>query len=200
MATLSEPAIAALLEPYLAVPPAILPRLSDYLDLLLKWNARTNLTAIREPEEIVRRHFGESLFAARHLDAKPSTLLDLGSGAGFPGLPIALLRPEIQVTLAESQNKKASFLREAVRTLGLNTEVWANRAELLPAARVFHTVTLRAVDNMAAAVAAAEPRGTHQLMLLTSAAAAPVLHEFSRQSRIPIPESQGNVLLIAERA
>jgi len=200
MATLSEPAIAALLEPYLAVPPAILPRLSSYLDLLLKWNARTNLTAIREPEEIVRRHFGESLFAARHLDAKPSTLLDLGSGAGFPGLPIAIFHSEIQVTLAESQNKKASFLREAVRTLGLNTEVWANRAELLPAARVFHTVTLRAVDNMAAAVAAAEPRATHQLMLLTSAAAAPALHEFSRQSRIPIPESHDNILLIAERA
>ncbi len=200
MATLSESAIAALLELYLPVPSAILPRLSDYLDLLLKWNARTNLTAIREPEEIVRRHFGESLFAARHLDPKASTVLDLGSGAGFPGLPIALFHPEIQVTLAESQNKKASFLREAVRTLGLSAEVWANRAELLPATRQFHTVTLRAVDNMAAAVAAAEPRATHQLLLLTSAATAPALHDFSRQSLIPIPESQGNILLIAERA
>jgi 16S rRNA (guanine527-N7)-methyltransferase len=200
MATLSESAIAALLEPYLPAPSAILPRLSSYLDLLLKWNARTNLTAIRDPEEIVRRHFGESLFAARHLDPKASTVLDLGSGAGFPGLPIAIFHPEIQVTLAESQNKKASFLREVVRTLGLKTEVWANRAELLPATRQFHTVTLRAVDNMVAAIAAAEPRATGQLMVLTSAAAVPVLHEFSRQSRIPIPESQGNILLIGERA
>jgi 16S rRNA (guanine527-N7)-methyltransferase len=199
MATLPEPAIAALLQPYLTVPSAILPQLSSYLDLLLKWNARTNLTAIRDPEEIVRRHFGESLFAARHLDPKALTVLDLGSGAGFPGLPIAIFHPEIQVTLAESQNKKVSFLREVVRTLGLRPEVWANRAELLPAARHFDTVTLRAVDNMAAAVATAESRATHQLMLLTSAAAAPALHEFSRQSRIPIPESQDRILLIADR-
>src|SRR6202022_891918 len=98
-------------------------QLSTYLDLLLKWNARTNLTAIREPEEIVRRHFGESLFAGRQLGTC-KTLLDFGSGAGFPGVPIQLLRPEIQVTLAESQNKKATFLRELVRTLGLKTEIW----------------------------------------------------------------------------
>src|SRR5271168_1984593 len=107
MPALSESAIATLLTPYLPeVPATLLPQLSTYLDLLLKWNARTNLTAIRDPEEIVRRHFGESLFAGRHLDPDPQTLLDFGSGAGFPGLPIALLRPDIQVTLAESQNKK----------------------------------------------------------------------------------------------
>src|SRR5260370_9522 len=122
-------------------PAALLPKLSPDPDLLLKWNARTNLTAIRDPEEIVRRHFGESLFAARHLnpttpDPSPMTLLDFGSGAGFPGLPIALLRPDLQVTLAESQNKKAAFLREAVRTLILpNVEVWDARVEALPANR-----------------------------------------------------------------
>src|ERR1700716_2998312 len=126
MPALSESAIADLITPYLPDPPAtLIPQLVTYLDLLLKWNARTNLTAIRDPEEIVRRHFGESLFAAQNLKlgnpapSAPSviTLFDLGSGAGFPGLPIALFRPEIQVTLAESQNKKAVFLREAVRTL-----------------------------------------------------------------------------------
>src|SRR6201989_3431861 len=126
MPTLSEAKIANLLAPFLpSPPPEILPKLSAYLDLLLKWNARTNLTAIRDPEEIVRRHFGESLFAASHLPFEttdgspppPATLVDLGSGAGFPGLPIALLRTGVQVTLAESQNKKAVFLREAVRTL-----------------------------------------------------------------------------------
>src|SRR5438067_3390615 len=149
MPTLSEAEIADLLVPYLPDPPAtLLPQLSSYLDLLLKWNARTNLTAIRDPEEIVRRHFGESLFAARHLsleneqllekpeisgpDSDAITLLDLGSGAGFPGLPIALLCPGVQVTLAESQNKKAAFLREVVRSLRLpNAEVWAARAETL---------------------------------------------------------------------
>src|SRR6266436_3195406 len=130
MPTLSESAIADLLPPYLPDPPATLVhQLSTYLDLLLKWNARTNLTAIRDPKEIVRRHFGESLFAARHIAPETRTLLDFGSGAGFPGLPIALLHPEIQVTLAESQNKKATFLREVVRTLALSTEVWSSRVE-----------------------------------------------------------------------
>ena len=168
MPTLSESQIATLLTPYLATPAPILPQLSLYLDLLLKWNARTNLTAIRDPEEIVRRHFGESLFAAQHIGPCDS-LLDLGSGAGFPGLPIALLHPEIHVTLAESQNKKSTFLREAVRTLNLqNIEIWPARAESMPPNRQFHTVTLRAVDNMAAAIAAATPRATPPLLLLTS--------------------------------
>src|SRR5882757_500792 len=130
MHTLSDSAIADLLTPYLPDPPTtLIAQLSTYLDLLLKWNARTNLTAIRDPEEIVRRHFGESLFAARHLDPDTASLLDFGSGAGFPGLPIALLRNDIQVTLAESQNKKAAFLREAVRSLNLPTEVWPGRVE-----------------------------------------------------------------------
>ncbi|MEO6981953.1 MAG: 16S rRNA (guanine(527)-N(7))-methyltransferase RsmG [Edaphobacter sp.] len=198
MATLSESVIAALLAPYLAVPPALLPQLSAYLDLLLKWNARTNLTAIREPEEIVRRHFGESLFAAEHLGPCES-LLDLGSGAGFPGLPIALLRPEIRVTLAESQGKKAAFLREAARTLGLNVEVWGNRAEALPAERQFDTVTLRAVDHMAAALAAAEPRAVHRLVLLTSTTGAPPLPNFPERIEIAIPESEDRILLLATR-
>ncbi len=199
MATLTDSAIDALLQPYLVPPAALLPQLSAYLDLLLKWNARTNLTAIREPEEIVRRHFGESLFAARHLGVEVDTLLDLGSGAGFPGLPIALLRPEVRVTLAESQHKKASFLREVVRTLGLSTEVWTGRAEAMPDARRFHTVALRAVDNMAAAVAAAEPRALRQVVLLTSTANAPALMEFPEQVRVAIPGSQSGVLLMAAR-
>src|SRR5271156_6896151 len=148
MPTLTESAIGELLKPYPpTAPPGLYTQLSTYLDLLLKWNARTTLTAIRNPEEIVRRHFGESLFAAQRIGT-PDTLLDLGSGAGFPGLPIALLRPEIHVTLAESQNKKATFLREVVRNLKLPTEIWAARVETMPEARLFHTVTLRAVDNM----------------------------------------------------
>lgn len=200
MATLSESAIASILAPYLTAPPAILPRLSTYLDLLLKWNARTNLTAIRDPEEIVRRHFGESLFAARHLAPDTSKLLDLGSGAGFPGLPIALLHPQIHVTLAESQNKKASFLREAVRTLGLGAEVWASRAESLPSDRQFHTVTLRAVDDMTVALTAAEPRAARQLVLLTTEAGVPALAAFPRQTRIAVPGSESRILLIASRS
>lgn len=164
MGTLSESRIAALLGTYMEGGEAsadLVPQLSTYLDLLMKWNARTNLTAIREPEEMVRRHFGESLFAGRQLAgrvAKEARLLDFGSGAGFPGLPMQLLLPELRVTLAESQGKKASFLREAVRVLGLTTEVWAGRVEDMPAGRSFEVVTLRAVDRMEKALVAARER------------------------------------------
>jgi 16S rRNA (guanine527-N7)-methyltransferase len=202
MATLSDSAIASHLQPYLidkvAIPQTLYPQLSLYLDLLLKWNARTNLTAIRDPEEIVRRHFGESLFAAQYLDPATNTLLDFGSGAGFPGLPIALLRPEIQVTLAESQNKKATFLREVVRTLMLPTEIWASRVEIMPETRLFHTVTLRAVDHMTAALASAAPRASRDLILLTNADAA-VPPEFTPHPPVPIPTTQNSVLLRATR-
>src|SRR5882762_9088007 len=140
MLTVSQ--IEDLLNPYLIGPltQQNYERLHTYLELLLKWNARTNLTAIRDPEEIVRRHFGESLFTAQHLP-KFNTLLDFGSGAGFPGIPIQLLYPEARITLAESQGKKSSFLREATRALGLSSEVWAKRVEDLPVSQRFDIVT-----------------------------------------------------------
>ncbi|HEX4066600.1 MAG TPA: 16S rRNA (guanine(527)-N(7))-methyltransferase RsmG [Acidobacteriaceae bacterium] len=133
-------------------------QLENYLALLVKWNARVNLTAVREPTEIVDRHFAESIFAARQIPSRVKTLLDFGSGAGLPGIPIAIARPEIGVTLAESQNKKAAFLREAVRTLGLKTEVWAARVEEMAPEHVFDAVTLRAVDKMAEACRTAVDR------------------------------------------
>ena len=158
MSLLTHTEIATLLEPYLISPatPRLISQLAVYLDLLTKWNARTNLTSVRDPREIVQRHFGESLFAARHLPASSRTLLDLGSGAGFPGLPIAILRPHLQVTLAEAHQKKASFLREVARTLQIPVVIWAARAESLPPASRFDTVTLRAVDNMSEAIATAK--------------------------------------------
>src|ERR1700733_7065627 len=193
MPTLSESAIATLLSPYLTeFQPNLLAQLSSYLDLLLKWNARTNLTAIREPEEIVRRHFGESLFTGRHLP-EAGTLLDFGSGAGFPGLPIQLLLPNLKVTLAESQNKKASFLREAVRTLGLSTEVWAARGETMPEERVFDIVTLRAVDNMQAALLAATPRVRPGGILAVLGS------EQSEVPGIPMPNTRSMVLQLLPR-
>jgi 16S rRNA (guanine527-N7)-methyltransferase len=165
MPTLSESRIFELLSPYLdatPVPANLHSQLSIYLDLLLKWNARTNLTAIRDPETIVQRHFGESLFCGLEIASRlsaPVSLLDFGSGAGFPGLPIQLLFPEWRVTLGESQNKKATFLREAVRTLDLpHTEVWAARVEDMPKSRQFDVVTARAVDKMEEAIKAATPR------------------------------------------
>jgi len=140
------------LTPYFGgpLPPALLRQLEIYLDLLLRWNAKMNLTAIRDPEAIIRRHFGEGLFVARHLppqNVPRGTLLDHGSGAGFPGMPIALSRPDIAVTLSESQQRKASFLREVVRATGAaNVQVHAGRTEALPPLQRFDCVTLRAVD------------------------------------------------------
>jgi 16S rRNA (guanine527-N7)-methyltransferase len=133
--------------------PALMIRFQDYLSLLLRWNARVNLTAIRDEDGILSRHFVESIACARALPAGIETVLDFGSGAGFPGIPIALCRPEIAVTLAESQGKKAAFLQEAVRVLGIFTTVHSGRAESLAAQ--FDCVVLRAVDHMEMAVQAA---------------------------------------------
>jgi len=141
-------AIAHLLEPFIELDETRLRAISTYIDLLLKWNARINLTAIREPSEIVQRHFGESLFAAKHLleQKLPQTAIDLGSGAGFPGVPFALLAPEVQVTLIESQQKKATFLKELVHALGLkNAKVFSDRAENYPGTA--DLVMLRAVEK-----------------------------------------------------
>ena len=128
-------------------------RFVEYLSLFVRWNERTNLSSIRDEDGILSRHFVESIACARALPEGILTLLDFGSGGGFPGIPIALCRPEIEVTLAESQGKKAAFLNEAVRVLGLAATVHAQRAELLSAR--FDCVVLRAVDEMAAAVESA---------------------------------------------
>jgi 16S rRNA (guanine527-N7)-methyltransferase len=126
---------------------------SDYLSLILRWNARTNLTSVREPEAMLSRHFVESIACAQALPAGIVTLLDFGSGAGFPGIPIAICRPDIAVTLAESQGKKAAFLQEAIRVTGISARVHAGRAETLTIQ--FDCVTLRAVERMDSAVRAA---------------------------------------------
>jgi len=129
--------------------PEALRQFDGYLTLLLKWNSRVNLTSIREPSEIIRRHFLESIQCAQALPQIPdATLLDYGSGAGFPGIPIAICRLEIRATLAESQRKKAAFLRETVRTLGLASEVFDGRVEEMPPDPRFSVVVLRAVDRM----------------------------------------------------
>src|SRR6185437_7854349 len=133
--------------------PGQLARFESYLSLIIRWGARTNLTAIRGPRGILSRHFLESIACAYTLPSGIRTLLDFGSGAGFPGIPIAIVHPEIAVTLAESQGNKAAFLQEAIRVLNLAAKVHAGRAETLSS--VFEAVTLRAVDKMEGAVEAA---------------------------------------------
>ncbi len=176
-------------------------RFAAYSALLLRWNARTNLTAIRDEDGILSRHFVESITCARALPAGIATLLDFGSGAGLPGIPIALCRPEIAVTLAESQGKKAAFLQEAVRTLGLSAKVHSGRAESL--ATCFDCVALRAVDRMRSAIQAASrlvlPGGWLALMSTESEAGAlrgACGEQVSGWSTLPLPGSEQRVLLL----
>ena len=197
--------------------PAQLHDISTYIDILLRWNARINLTAVRDPEQMVIRHFGESLFAARHLfpdnanvgnahagTAAPGcpAVADLGSGAGFPGLPIKLWAPHISLTLIESNHKKATFLREVTRALTLtNVDIQNTRAETL-AGKSFDVVTLRAVERFQSIlpVAAKLVRSAGRLALLIGASqlaqAQASMPEFIWRDSIAIPSSNARVLLI----
>jgi 16S rRNA (guanine527-N7)-methyltransferase len=117
------------LDPYLALTPEQIDQLFGHFELLRRWNARINLTSIRSPEEIVLRHYCESLFFASVLPEMKSCA-DVGSGAGFPGVPLAIVRPECPVALIESHQRKAVFLRESTRALK-NVTVLADRAEVV---------------------------------------------------------------------
>jgi len=306
---MSQPDLPRLLSPFLpqaSLSPRQLRQVSDYLALLLKWNAKINLTSVRQPEAIITRHFGESFFlaaqlfpdtnlcrpepgpandsgpregpavpppaaldpstavgsyqgtasaapkaarfdlssrakreeaqrpnaqsrdlgfpsqpATSHQRPAPSHALDLGSGAGFPGLPLAIYAPQVRLTLVESQAKKAAFLREVVRALTLtNVNVFHGRAESLlpspPARRksspagssapvAADLVSLRAVERFADSLPLAArllaPAG--RLALLIGAAQAAVarklLPEFTWQPAIPIPLSDRRILLVGSR-
>lgn len=103
-------------------------RLLDYLALMQKWNKVHNLTAVRKAEDMVTLHLLDSLAVLPHVGA--TSLLDVGSGAGLPGIVLALCRPELQVTVLDSNNKKASFMRQAKAELGIdNLEVMCGRVE-----------------------------------------------------------------------
>ncbi len=135
------------------LPEAAFMRLERYLELLFRWNARMNLTAVRDAEILVRLHIGECLWCAQRIPQSVETVLDFGSGAGFPGVFIQIARPELKVTLAEAQTKKAGFLREVVRELNFaGTTVFGGRVEAMPSSTTFDLVTLRAVDNMETAL------------------------------------------------
>lgn len=210
--------IAELLEPYLAQPgppsanktptltPDQLKYISTYIDMLLHWNSRINLTAVREPEEIVRRHFGESLFAARclfpNVDDQPLTrIIDIGSGAGFPGLPIKLWFPQAHVTLIESNHKKVAFLREVIRALTLmNIDVFSGRAETY--SQLGDVVTLRAVEKFETTLPIAKRRlvpGGRLALLIGEAQcqkAKDLKPSIQWNEPIPFPGSLNRVLLI----
>ncbi|HWZ96877.1 MAG TPA: 16S rRNA (guanine(527)-N(7))-methyltransferase RsmG [Candidatus Dormibacteraeota bacterium] len=94
-------------------------QIQQYIDILLRWNEKTNLTAIRDPLEILYRHFCESMFGVVVIPVEKCRLADVGSGGGFPGVPMKIIRPEMDLFLIESNMKKATFLTEVVRELGL---------------------------------------------------------------------------------
>jgi 16S rRNA (guanine527-N7)-methyltransferase len=186
--------------------PAVAKGFEDYYSLLIRWNARINLTAIRTEEGILSRHFVESIACGNALPGGIVSLLDFGSGAGFPGIPIALCRPEMAVTLAESHGRKAAFLQEAVRVLGISSKVHLGRAETL--AERFDCVVLRAVDRMPQAVQAASklvaPKGWLALMTtgyeLTGLQRSAGGAEFSWNRVVQLPGSEDRVVGLGERA
>ena len=107
-------------------------QIQQYIAVLLKWNDKINLTAIRDPREILYRHFCESMYAAVSVPVENGRLADVGSGGGFPGIPMKIMRQDLQVFLVESNVKKATFLAEVVRDLDLaDTRVLVSRFEEL---------------------------------------------------------------------
>ena len=123
-------------------------RLLSYISLLGKWNRVYNLTAIREPGKIVTHHILDSLAVLPHIDA--DTIADIGSGAGLPGIPIALARPRARIALVESNHKKGAFLRQAKTELHLtNVDIVTERAENLRPSAGFRVVISRAFADLA---------------------------------------------------
>jgi 16S rRNA (guanine527-N7)-methyltransferase len=129
----------------LALPEAAQAKLLAYLDLLAKWNRTYNLTAVRDPADMVSRHLLDSLAVLPFVHGK--NLADLGSGAGLPGVPLAIARPDLAVTLVESNGKKARFLREAIRSLPL-ANVTVAQARVQDATGTFDTITARAFASL----------------------------------------------------
>jgi 16S rRNA (guanine527-N7)-methyltransferase len=183
------------------LPDAAYEQMAAYLELLERWNTRFNLTALRSPGEILQRHFVECAFAAEKLPSGIATLMDFGSGAGFPGMIIAICRPEISVTLAEAHRKKASFLREVVRSLGLRSEIFSSRVEDMPRNRRFQAVSMRAVEKMEQAIPVAIERLEHYLALLTTNSLATTYKEqfveLEFRDSIPLPNSEQTILALA---
>lgn len=121
--------------------------LMQYLTLLQKWNGTYNLTAVRDPAEMIPKHLLDSLSILPYLQS--GALADLGTGPGLPGIPVALARPDIQVTLVESNGKKARFMREAIRTLKLdNARVAESRIEAVDEPGAYTQITARALATL----------------------------------------------------
>lgn len=198
--------IDRLLQPFAKLDQQRLILTSTYIDILLKWNERINLTAVRDPEEMVTRHFGESFFAAGILQPySPTSLIDLGSGAGFPGIPLAMLMPETKVTLIESNQKKSTFLKEVIFALKLtNVSVFSVRGEDYQQKAAM--VTMRAVERFEQALPIAlnlvDQEGRVALMIGASQAeqARGLIKGVEWQDATAVPGGHSRVLLVGTKS
>jgi 16S rRNA (guanine527-N7)-methyltransferase len=201
--SLSNSTIAETLRPYgVAISPAVSDSIRVYISLLLRWNAKISLTTVVDPVEILKFHFGESLFAVSKVPMSNGRLADVGSGAGFPGLPLAISVPALEVVLLESNLKKSTFLSEVIRQLKIqNASVWRDRMENWQEREAFDFVTARALGShdefLKWSSGALKPNGKAILWLGDrDASVISTAAGWSWGSQIPIPDSERRVLLI----
>jgi len=188
----------ALGEPALSV-------LRTHFDLLLHWNSKINLTAIRDPEQILRRHFAESLFLTKVVPFGPGVLYDVGSGAGFPGLPLKAAHPELGLVLVESSQKKAAFLKEVIRQAAIRgARVEMARIEVVTGTAGQERpdwITMRAVGRVKALLPDLRrllaPAGQVALFLGgADVGRAAAVAGFDWQEPVPVPGSERRVILV----
>jgi len=201
---LSVNQIADALLPYgISAPPALCEAIQTYISLLLRWNSKISLTTVTNQLEIVRFHFGESMFAASCVSLCDGRLADVGAGAGFPGIPIKMLAPELALTLIESNSKKAAFLSEVARVLELDhVDIYRGRMEDFPTDdRHFDFIAARALGMHRELLELSHERlsagGTALLWLgQNDSTAIRLIRGWKWNDSIPIPRSDRRILLI----
>ena len=208
MTAISETTMNDVLAPYgIRVDGDLRAKILSYMSLLDKWNRKVSLTTVEDPISVLRFHFGESFFAASELPILDGRLADVGTGAGFPGIPLKMIRPNLQVTLIESNLKKCAFLSEVVRNLDLaGIDVLRSRMEdLRHPAGTFDSITARAVGRAQGLLLFADrflSSSGRVVLWLGNADASIVASTSANWAWSPpkrIPFSEKRVLLVGER-
>jgi 16S rRNA (guanine527-N7)-methyltransferase len=181
-------------------------QVQQYIEILLAWNEKINLTAIRDPLEILYRHFCESMYASVAVPVENGRLADVGSGGGFPGLPLKIIHPNLRVFLVESNLKKATFLTEVVRRLGLkDTQVLVRRYEELHEEMApLDYVCSRALGEYSSFLewAGSKETGAKKVILWIGARDLPEIQKISSwnwQEPIAVPHSLQRLLLVGSK-
>jgi 16S rRNA (guanine527-N7)-methyltransferase len=181
-------------------------QIQRYIEILLIWNEKVNLTSIRDPLEILYRHFCESMYASVAVPVENGRLADVGSGGGFPGLPLKIIRPNLRVFLVESNLKKATFLAEVVRELGLrDAQVLVRRYEELSEEMApLDYVCSRALGEFPGFLqwAGSTQTGAKQVILWIGARDLPEIQKIATwdwQGPITVPHSLRRLLLVGSK-